>query len=174
MDVNLVLFKKNGSQKAFALPSNVTVIGRRHDCDLCIPLMPVSRRHCQLSLNNESLTIRDLGSRNGTYLNGKRIDEATVQPGDYIKIGPLTFALQIDGQPKEIVPPEHPLLASQEGAGAPKPPPQEKPKVEAAQEASGSFVELAAADEKADSFSELDLDELDEADDSFLADLEDI
>ena len=169
MDVNLVLFKKNGSQKVFPLPSSITVIGRRHDCDLCIPLMPVSRRHCQLSLNNETLNIRDLGSRNGTYLNGKRVDDATIQPGDYIKIGPLTFALQINGQPKEIVPPER---------AAPKPPPPEKPKTEAAEEApSGSFVELAATDEKADSFSELDLDDLDEleeVDDSFLADLEDI
>ena len=168
MDVNLILFKKNGSQKVFPLPSNVTVIGRRHDCDLRIPLMPVSRRHCQLNLNNETVSIRDLGSRNGTYLNGKRIDEATVCPGDYIKIGPLTFALQINGQPKEIAPPEQ---------AVPKQPPQEKPKAEAAQEASGSFVELAAADEKADSFSDLDLDdldELDEADDSFLSDLKDI
>lgn len=166
MDVNLILFKKNGSQKVFPLPSSITVIGRRHDCDLRIPLMPVSRRHCQLSLNNETLRVRDLGSRNGTYLNGKRVDEAAIQPGDYIKIGPLTFALQIDGQPKEIVPPEQ---------AAEKPSPQEKPKIAAAEEEpSGSFVELAAADEKADSFSELDLDELDEADDSFLADLEDI
>jgi len=176
MDVNLILFKKNGSQKVFPLPSSITVIGRRHDCDLRIPLMPVSRRHCQLSLNNETLNIRDLDSSNGTYLNGKRIDEAAIQPGDYIKIGPLTFTLQINGQPKEIVPPEQ---------AAPKPalqrlpsdglPPPEKPKTEAAEEApSGSFVELAAADEKADSFSELDLDELDEADDSFLAELEDI
>ena len=183
MDVNLILFKKNGSQKVFPLPSSITVIGRRHDCDLRIPLMPVSRRHCQLSLNNETLNIRDLGSRNGTYLNGKRVDKATVQPGDYIKIGPLTFALQINGQPKEIVPPKHPLLPSQEGAGAPKPPQPEKPKTEAAEkELPDSFLELATADEKAlpavpdsgqagDEFPELDLDE---ADDSFLADLEDI
>jgi len=164
MDVNLILLKKNGSQKVFPLPSSITVIGRRHDCDLRIPLLPVSRRHCQLSLNNESMTIRDLGSRNGTYLNGKRIDKAAViQPGDYIKIGPLTFALQINGQPKEIVPPGQP---------AQKPPPQEKPKVEAAEKApSDSFLELAAADKESEGFPELDLDE---ADDSFLADLEDI
>jgi len=162
MDINLILFKKNGSQKAFALPSNVTVIGRRRDCDLRIPLLPVSRRHCQLTLNNETLTIRDLGSRNGTYLNGKRVDEATIQPGDYITVGPLTFALQIDGRPKEIVPPGQP---------AQKPRPQEKPAAKApAEELSDSFLELAK-DEKADEFPELDLDE---ADDSFLADLEDI
>ena len=117
MDVKLILFKKNGSQKAIPLPSKVTIIGRRQDCDLRIPLMPVSRRHCQLILNNETLKIRDLGSRNGTFLNGKRIEEATAQAGDKIMIGPLTFAIQINGQPKEFVSPAQP---------AQKPPLQEK------------------------------------------------
>src|SRR4030042_649984 len=108
MDVNLVLFKNNGSQKVVPLPSKVTIIGRRQDCDLRIPLMPVSRRHCQLILNNETLKIRDLGSRNGTFLNGKRIEEATAQAGDNITIGPLTFAIQINAQPKEFARPVQP------------------------------------------------------------------
>lgn len=146
MDVNLVLFKKDGAHKAFPLPSNITLIGRRHDCDLCIPLMPVSRKHCQLNQNKESLKIRDLDSRNGTFLNGKRIDEEKLKAGDYIKIGPLTFLLQIDGEPKEIVPPEQ-----AERKPAQKAPPAAK----------------APADE--DSFLELD-----ESDDSFLSELEDL
>jgi len=145
MDVNLVLFKKDGAQQAFSLPSNITIIGRRHDCDLCIPLMPVSRKHCQLSQNKEALKIRDLDSRNGTFLNGKRIEEETLKAGDYIKIGPLTFLLQIDGEPKEIVPPKQ-----AERKPAQKAPPAAK----------------AAADE--DSFLELD------ESDSFLAELEDL
>jgi len=74
MDVNLILFKKDGSQKSFALPSSLTVVGRRHDCDLCIPLMDVSKRHCQLDQNSETLEVRDLGSRNGTFLNGRRVN----------------------------------------------------------------------------------------------------
>lgn len=102
MEVNLVLFKKNGSRKTFALPSSVTVIGRRSSCDLHIPLTAVSRKHCQLNRDGGALKIRDLGSRNGTYLNGKRIDEAAIQAGDYIKVGPLTFAFQIDGQPENV------------------------------------------------------------------------
>ncbi|MHC4184800.1 MAG: hypothetical protein ACYSR4_02560, partial [Planctomycetota bacterium] len=36
------------------------------------------------------------------YLNGKRINEAVIQAGDHIKVGPLTFALQIDGQPENV------------------------------------------------------------------------
>jgi len=149
MDVNLVLFKKDGSTKTFSLPSNITVIGRRHDCDLCIPLMVVSRRHCELSLNTETSKIRDLKSRNGTFLNGERIAEATVRAGDYIKIGPLTFLLQINGEPKEIVPPKQ---------AKPSQAPKAKPAAKTpAEEPSGSFPEL----------------ELDESD-SFLAELEDL
>jgi pSer/pThr/pTyr-binding forkhead associated (FHA) protein len=92
--------------------------------------------------------VRDLGSHNGTYLNGKRIDEATVQAGDYIKIGPLTFLLQVDGQPEEIVPPEQ---------AAKKPPEKKEPAA-------------LAAEEELDIFPELDED----ASDSFLAELEDL
>ena len=107
MDVKLVLFKKDGSQKSFALPSNLAVIGRRHDCDLCVPLMDVSRRHCQLDQNNETLEVRDLGSRNGTFLNGQRVDgETPIKAGDYLQVGPLVFQFQIDGIPEQATPPQ--------------------------------------------------------------------
>jgi len=106
MNVNLVLLKRNGTRKSFPLPSTVTVIGRRQDCDLCIPLMLVSRKHCEINQDQHVLKLRDLGSRNGTYINGKRVDEVDIKPGDYIQIGPVTFGLQIDGQPENITPPK--------------------------------------------------------------------
>jgi pSer/pThr/pTyr-binding forkhead associated (FHA) protein len=149
MDANLVLFKKDGSQKAFSLPSDLTVIGRRHDCDLCIPLRVVSRRHCQLSQNNETVKIRDLDSKSGTFVNGKRISDATIEAGDYITIGPLTFLLQVDGEPKEI-----------------KPPQTTKPKPAAKKETASK----SPAESPSGSFPELDVDD----DDSFLAELEDL
>jgi len=102
MNVNLILCKKNGLRKSFRLPSNVTVIGRREDCDLCIPLMVISRRHCELNQDQDRLKARDLGSRNGTFLNGQQIDEAQVNPGDSLQIGPLNFAVQIDNEPQEL------------------------------------------------------------------------
>ena len=164
MEVNLVLFKKNGSQKVFTLTSSITIVGRRHDCDFRISLDSVSRRHCQFSLNNESVKVRDLGSRNGTYLNEKRIDEAKLQPGDYVRIGPVIFGLQIDGEPEEITPP--------------KPTEQKPTKKEetsesdtAIQEASDTFVELTTVNEESDSLPEMDMDG---DDDDFLADLEDL
>ncbi len=154
MDVNLVLFKKGGSQKSFSLPDSTTVIGRRGDCDLCIPLKTVSRKHCQLNLNKETISIRDLGSRGGTFLNGKRIEEAAVKAGDYIRIGPLTFGLQINGQPENIVPPKPAKLKR----AKPKPTPPKIPKgKDLAEELSGSFPEI----------------EIDDSD-SFLSELEDL
>ena len=101
MDVNLVLFKKNGTKRNFSLPGTVTIIGRRQDCDLCIPLMVVSRKHCELDANAGAIKIRDLGSRNGTFLNGQRIDEAQLNPGDQISVGPVRFALQVNGEPAD-------------------------------------------------------------------------
>jgi pSer/pThr/pTyr-binding forkhead associated (FHA) protein len=114
MQVNLVLVKKGGSQKSFPLPSSVTVIGRRGDCDLCVPLSSVSRRHCQLSLESNTLKVRDLDSRNGTLLNGKLIDEATVGAGDLVEVGPLKFVFQIDGKPENV---ELPKLTTPDASG---------------------------------------------------------
>ena len=99
MKVNLVLFKKNGTTKSFPLPSAVTVIGRRQDCDLCIPLMIISRKHCELNQDQGQLTIRDLGSRNGTLVNGLQIENSRLDAGDRINIGPLIFVVQVDGVP---------------------------------------------------------------------------
>ena len=149
MDANLILFKNDGSQATFPLPDGVTVLGRSHDCELRVPLKVVSRKHCQLSPNKESLKIQDLDSRIGTFLNGKRINAAQVKAGDYVRIGPLTFMVQIDGEPKKAVPPE----ASKPAPAAKKP---QTPKT-ATKEAAGSVPEL----------------ELDDSD-SFLAELDDL
>ncbi|HEC02010.1 MAG TPA: FHA domain-containing protein [Phycisphaerales bacterium] len=138
MDVNLVLFKNDGSQASFSLPDGVAVLGRSHDCELRIPLKVVSRKHCQLSPNQQSLKIQDLDSRGGTFVNGKRINAASLKAGDYIRIGPLTFLVQIDGKPNEIVPPK-PVKAAPAAKkpAAPKPP---------SEDAADSFLEPDASD----------------------------
>ena len=152
MNVCLVLKKKGGARRPFTLPASVTVIGRRQECDLCIPLMVVSRRHCQINQDEGKLMIRDLGSRNGTYLNGERVEEAELSGGDQIRIGPLEFAVQIDGTPKSdsaiLSPPQH-IAESERMQGAP----------DRAQPAAASAV----APDNDDPFANLDdLDDLDD------------
>jgi len=153
MNANLVLLKKDGSHKAFPLPDSVTVIGRRHDCDLRIPLPTVSRKHCQLSLDGDAIELRDLGSTCGTFVNDQRVEvEMTVKAGDYIRIGPLTFVCQIDGKPEQIKPPAK--------AGA-KPQKATAPEEDIADlDASGSFIDLDGLD--ADEL-DADLEDLEEA-----------
>lgn len=112
MNVNLVFFKKNGSHKVIPVSSSATMIGRRQSCDLRIPLTSVSRKHCQLNHDNGVWRIRDLGSRNGTYLNGKRVEESVIQAGDSIRIGPLAFMFQVDGQPVPVSQPDLALINS--------------------------------------------------------------
>ena len=119
MNANLVLLSDNGSYKTFALSKPVTVLGRRHDCTLRIPLPVVSRRHCQLTQNSDSIKLRDLGSRGGTFVNGKKVDaekDVPIKPGDYLRIGPLTFVCQIDGQPAKITPPAKAKKPASQGA----------------------------------------------------------
>jgi pSer/pThr/pTyr-binding forkhead associated (FHA) protein len=138
MDVNLVLFKNDGSQASFSLQDGVTVLGRAHDCELRIPLKVVSRKHCQLSPNQQSLKIQDLDSRGGTFVNGKRVNGASLKAGDYIRIGPLTFLVQIDGKPDEIVPPKPAKpTPTVRKPSAPKPP---------SEIAADSFLEADASD----------------------------
>lgn len=99
MDVQLVMFKENGESKRFPLELGKTVIGRREECDLRIPLPEISRQHAMLIVTEKSVTVRDLGSSNGTYLNNKRITEEELAAGDHIVIGPVVFTIQINGEP---------------------------------------------------------------------------
>jgi len=104
MDVNLVMFKSDGQRKDFPLVNTVSVIGRGEECELQIPLLNVSRRHCELRLDGDIIRVKDLASSNGTYLNNQRISEGELTAGDRLAIGPIVFTIQVDGQPEEVSP----------------------------------------------------------------------
>jgi pSer/pThr/pTyr-binding forkhead associated (FHA) protein len=102
MDVTLVMFKENGQRKDFALDPGQTVIGRQEACDLRIPLPEISRKHTMLIVTDNAVTIRDLGSANGTYVNNQRITEQELNAGDHIVVGPMVFTIQINGEPTDV------------------------------------------------------------------------
>jgi pSer/pThr/pTyr-binding forkhead associated (FHA) protein len=101
MQVALVMFRGEDPRRTFPLSRSVTVIGRREDCDLRIPLSDVSRKHCRIYTENGELRLQDLGSSNGTYLNGQRIQESVLSAGDNVRVGPVMFVVQINGVPAE-------------------------------------------------------------------------
>ncbi len=104
MDVKLVMFKRDGQRKDFAITREVTTIGRGDDCVFRIPLMSISRQHCKLVKSDDELQIHDLGSSNGTYINSHRVNETVLKAGDRITLGSETFTVQIDGKPEHIAP----------------------------------------------------------------------
>lgn len=81
-----------------------------------IPDAGVSREHCELVIDEDSVTVRDLDSSNGTFVNATRVKEAELAPGDLLAIGSIVFAVRIDGFPKLIDP------ASAYLEGTPPPP----------------------------------------------------
>lgn len=104
MDVKLVMFKSNGQRKDFPIVNPTTSIGRGENCDLQVPLLSVSRRHCEFLLSGNRLMVKDGGSSNGTYVNNKRVTAAALNAGDRVVVGPIVFTVQIDGEPETITP----------------------------------------------------------------------
>lgn len=103
MQLVLVMVRPGSHTRSFSISREVTVVGRREDCDLRIPLPDVSRRHCRIIKREGSVIVEDLGSANGTSVNGQSATSPLppLQPGDRLQIGPITFYVQIDGQPSE-------------------------------------------------------------------------
>lgn len=103
MKVVFVMFK-GADRRDFPLTAERTVVGRNKECGLRIPTRDVSRQHCEVTLDKVGAIVRDLGSSNGTYVNGKRVAESPLNPGDTLTIGPVSFIIQINGQPMRITP----------------------------------------------------------------------
>jgi pSer/pThr/pTyr-binding forkhead associated (FHA) protein len=91
------------------------VIGRAEGCQLRPASQHVSRRHAEIVVKDEAMILRDLGSRNGTLLNGEKITGAVpLDDGDRIEIGPLAFVATISEPAPDVEPREADELFSEE------------------------------------------------------------
>src|SRR6185437_12644750 len=70
------------------------VVGRAPTSDIPVIDPTISRRHAEVELTESGVTVRDLGSSNGTFLNGTRVHTAVVNPGDLLTFGKVAFRLQ--------------------------------------------------------------------------------
>jgi hypothetical protein len=81
----------------FDLGDALIGIGRASDNDVIVDDPEVSRHHCQLKLQHGAYGFADLGSRNGSYVNGQRVSEIALGPGDLIRIGSTLIEFQVRG-----------------------------------------------------------------------------
>lgn len=103
MEVKLIAMSPKGNKKIFPLATQEITIGRQHDCELHIPLLEISRRHCKITVSGDSVDIKDLGSANGTFVDNEQITEKKLKPGNVISLaGAINFMVQIDNEPAEI------------------------------------------------------------------------
>ena len=73
-----------GGGDVIPLTQDKLLVGRRSHCDICLKYHNVSSHHCELEFKNGFWHIRDLGSSNGTKVNGMRIDHKSLMPGDEV------------------------------------------------------------------------------------------
>ena len=77
------------------------LIGRGNDCDLRLHNSEISRHHCLLQIQGGEVTVGDLGSSNGTFVNGTRLlSRMTLRTGDEIRLGPCQYIVDLGDDPQ--------------------------------------------------------------------------
>jgi hypothetical protein len=69
------------------------LVGRREECDVILRFSNVSAHHCQMAVEQGYWFVKDMGSRNGTKVNGKRVTRKRVDPGDQISFAKQAYKL---------------------------------------------------------------------------------
>ncbi len=97
MQVRLKVLCGAHAGKEIRVPVPQFLVGRGEQCHLRPASDVVSRQHCALIIEEQRVVLRDFGSKNGTYVNGERVEGSIVlQPGDHLQVGPLRFEVLIE------------------------------------------------------------------------------
>ena len=83
----LVVQRGPGAGSRYLLDTDLSTVGRHPESDIFLDDITVSRRHVEFRREDGIFRIHDVGSLNGTYLNGDRVDDAELQNGDEVRIG---------------------------------------------------------------------------------------
>jgi pSer/pThr/pTyr-binding forkhead associated (FHA) protein len=114
----LVLLSEGFAGRTYDLKTETTTVGRVSDNAFEIPEASVSSHHAELVLQGNDVLVRDLNSTNGTFINGERVAEAILKPGQVLRFG--TIELKLDTG-------DSPIKSSSAPAAARPPGPKPKP-----------------------------------------------
>lgn len=86
--------------KPITLKSGSLLIGRDAEASLCLDVSGVSRKHARLTVGDDAeVRLTDLGSRNGSFVNGRRVESTALREGDELRFGPVVLRLRYPGRP---------------------------------------------------------------------------
>jgi pSer/pThr/pTyr-binding forkhead associated (FHA) protein len=104
-----------------------TTIGRVEDNTFQIAEASVSSHHCEILLRGSDVMVKDLNSTNGTFINGEKVGESVLKPGQVLRLGQIEMRLE-DGAMSAAPAPAHaPAPAAPRAPSAPSPGPGKKP-----------------------------------------------
>jgi hypothetical protein len=114
-----------GTTHEVDLPGGVCVVGRDPSCDIVLNDSKCSRRHAIVEDGPAGMSIRDAGSANGIYVNGRKVERAALSGGDRIKLGEVQLRLLAEiGETVVVAPDDLELSTGSQPAAVPKPAPQ--------------------------------------------------
>ena len=90
----LLIERRGRRPQVFRLVRKATTIGRGKDTDLLLPDISVSRHHAKIEQRGTVLVLMDLGSQNGTKVNGKSVQEQELKSGDQVQIGKFVMIFE--------------------------------------------------------------------------------
>jgi hypothetical protein len=100
MNYVLQVVRGRSATTTLRLADGVTSLGRHDDCIIRIKSSQVSRKHCEIQQADDRLMVRDLGSSNGTFVNGRRVlGQQALKVGDELTVGSVTLRVATLGQP---------------------------------------------------------------------------
>jgi pSer/pThr/pTyr-binding forkhead associated (FHA) protein len=98
----LVIQNQGMTGRAYELHTDRTTIGRVEDNTFQIADPSVSSHHCEVHLRGSDIFIRDLNSTNGSFINGDKIEESVLKPGEVLRLGQVELKLEAEGSAAAI------------------------------------------------------------------------
>ena|SRR6266704_2105716 len=95
----LVLLSEGLTGRSFELKVEKTTVGRVDDNAFQIPETSVSSHHAEILLRGNDVVIKDLNSTNGTFINGEKVAEAVLKPGQILRLGMIEMRLESGDSP---------------------------------------------------------------------------
>lgn len=119
----LVILTQSLAGRSCDLTGERTTVGRVEDNAFQIAEPSVSSHHCEILLRGSDIVVKDLGSTNGSFINGEKITEGILKPGQTLRLGNIELKLDTPGAPAAPASTPAPTSPTAGATAAPPPPP---------------------------------------------------